>query len=183
MSSDPYDSPFVGHLRAEKLQAQATRGRYTGQKLAYATALLGLGALGIETTALDFSLVLYLVPVVAITFDLYILAEDYSVKRIGAYLRTHSHDPLERAWEAWVSRNRDTFALWAMPLLSTLLLVGAALVVLLAAPPVDAWQWVAGLWGAICLAAIWLLFRHYRRKRDTITVDGVTPLEASSDGA
>ena len=103
---------FISHLRAEKLKAQDTRGTYTEKKLAYATALLGFGALGTNLGQLsalggiNLGLLLYLVPVVALAFDLYILGEDYSVKRIGAFLARKTTDPLEKEWEAWAAKNR-----------------------------------------------------------------------------
>ena len=97
------DQDFVSHLREEKLYAQQARSAYTQRKLAYGAALLGIGALSFQQFNLNLNPVLYLVPFVAAAFDLYILAEDYSVKRIGAYLREHSSRQ-ERDWELYVSR-------------------------------------------------------------------------------
>jgi hypothetical protein len=155
---------FIRHLREEKLKAQETRSDYTQKKLAYVTALLGIGVLKIEQ--LDLNPVLYLVPFVAAAFDLYILAEDYSVKRIGAYLRAHSSEAVEQTWEAWVTRNRDSFALIAMPILSSLMLAGAAIIISIASGgniPALYWPWLV-----VGLLPSWALFFLYRRLRDQI---------------
>ena len=156
---------FVRHLREEKLGAQEARSSYTQRKLAYGAALLGIGALGIQQLNLDLNPVLYLVPFVAAAFDLYILAEDYSVKRIGDYLRAHS-TPAEQDWERYVSRHRDPFALIAMPLLSTLMLAGAAVIIWIgAADHVPAFYWI---WLTAGLLPSWALFFYYRRLRDRV---------------
>ena len=158
------DSDFIKHLREEKLKAQGTRSSYTQKKLAYVTALLGVGVLKIEV--LDLNPVLYLVPFVAAAFDLYILAEDYSVKRIGAWLREFSGLPLEHDWEKWVSENRDPFALIAMPILSTLMLAGAAILICITCGgdvPAVFWPWLV-----VGLLPSWALFYKYRKLRDQI---------------
>jgi len=121
------NTEFLKHLRDEKLATEEVRANYTFRKLAYATALLGAGSLSFER--LDLSFLLYLVPFVAIAFDLYILAEDYSVKRIGAFLGASSPDAVERHWEKWIAQNRDRFAPVAMPVLTILLTTGAAFVI------------------------------------------------------
>lgn len=160
------ETPFIKHLREEKLKAQQTRSTYTQKKLAYVTALFGLGLGSINIAQLDLRLILYVVPFVASAFDLYILAEDYSVKRIGAFLGARAADQLEKDWEAWVSQHRDPFALVAMPIVSTLVLAGAALAVwatsgYIVTPTFWVWLAAAGL-------PSWLLFVLYRRLRDRV---------------
>jgi isopentenyldiphosphate isomerase len=166
------ETEFIKHIRSEKLKAEETRTTYTLKKLAYATALLGIGSLNINVGQIDLSMILYLVPWVALAFDLYILGEDYSVKRFGAFLGANSPDALERLWEKWVSENRDPFAPLAMPILTTLLLLAAATVI-----------WVGGFatgpvfWGWLVLSGLpsWILFIFYRslRKRTLRRVESV----------
>ena len=159
-------SPFIEHLREEKLKAQETRSTYTQKKLAYVTTLFGLGLGSISIAQFDLRLILYLVPFIATAFDLYILAEDYSVKRIGAFLGAHAADQVEKKWEAWVAENRDPFALVAMPILSTLLLAGAALTIWATSNRnVSAAFWV---WLGAAGLPNWLLFVLYQRLRDRI---------------
>lgn len=156
------NTEFFNHLHNEKLKAQEARTTYTIRKLAYATTLLGFGSLDIER--FDLSLLLYLVPFVTIAFDLQILAEDYSVKRIGAFLSVKSADVAEQHWEKWVSRNRDPFAPIAMPLLTTLLLLGSAIVITLVTSTAGPFFWV---WLGLAGLSSWVLFGYYRwlRKR------------------
>ena len=61
------ETEFFKHLRDEKLATEESRSKYTLRKLAYATALLGVGSLTIER--LELSFLLYLVPLVAFAFD------------------------------------------------------------------------------------------------------------------
>ena len=175
---------FLKHLRSEKLKAQEARTTYTLKKLTYATTLLGLGSLNIDVeqiTAIgpiNLGYLLYLTPLVALAFDLYVLAEDYSVKRFGAFLGENSPDVLERGWENWVSQNRDPFAPFAMPVLTTLLLIGAAII-----------MWIGGsaegpiFWGWLIFTALvtwtlyvvyWRLRRRVRQNVKSIIETGVT---------
>jgi hypothetical protein len=166
----PNETEFLKHLRSEKLKAEEARTTYTLRKLAYTTTLLGLGSLNIDIgqvtgtgniTAvgnIHLGLLLYLAPWVALAFDLYILAEDYSVKRFGVFLWENSPDVLEQGWEKWVSENRDPFAPIAMPALTTLLLIGASLII-----------WIGGaaegpiFWGWLILTPLvtWTLYVFY----------------------
>lgn len=159
------ETDFLKHLRSEKLKAQESRMTYTLKKLAYATTPLGLGSLNVDieqittTGPMNLGCLLYLAPLVALAFDLYVLAEDYSVKRFGAFLGENSPDVLERGWENWISQNRDLFAPFAMPALTTLLLIGAAII-----------MWTGGsaqgpiFWGWLILTALatWTLYVVYR---------------------
>jgi len=147
------ETEFLKHLREEKLAAEELRGTYILRKLAYATALLGVGSLSIERFKLSF--LLYLVPLVAFAFDLYILAEDYSVKRFGAFLGSRSTDTLERRWEKWIAQNRDPFAPFAMPLLTTLLFLGAAAVIWFEGSTIGPIYW---WWLALAGLPSWILF-------------------------
>jgi isopentenyldiphosphate isomerase len=160
------ETVFLNHLREEKIKTQDVRGAYVDKKLSYATALLGVGSLGVNVTQiglignLNLGLLLYLVPWVTIAFDLYILAEDYSVKRIGAFLSHHSNDPTEKAWETWVSKNRDPFAPFAMPILTTLLLVGSSIMIWLSGNLIKGsvfWIWVS-----LTALTTWGLFGYYK---------------------
>lgn len=157
------ETEFIKHLHEEKLKAQETRVMYTEKKLAYVTALLGVGTISISQ--FDLSAILYLVPFVAATFDLYILGEDYSVKRIGAYLSKHSADVIEHTWEEWISQHRDPFAPIAMPLLSTLLVAGTGIIITIASTPNPLWFWI---WVILALVPSWGLFFLYRHLRNHV---------------
>lgn len=160
---------FLKHLQDEKLKTQATRSSYVRQKLAYATGLLALGSLKPGSDKL--SLLLYLlVPLLSIVFDLYILGEDYSVKRIGSFLGAGSVDGLEKRWEEYVFENRDPFAPFAAPMLTTIFAIAAGFAAGFAArsqpdaPPARQWSWLLAV--PVCaIAGTWWLYFFYKRKQ------------------
>jgi hypothetical protein len=61
--------------------------------------------------ASKFGFLLYFVPFVAIAYDLYIFAENFKVKRIGAFLKER-YPGMRAAWETWVSEHRETLAFY-----------------------------------------------------------------------
>jgi len=67
--------------------------------------------------------------VIAIAFDLYISGEDYSVKRIGAFLGVNSSSETEKRWEDYVHKFRDPFAPFAMPLLTIAVVIICAIII------------------------------------------------------
>lgn len=156
---------FLKHLQDEKLKTQAARSSYVTQKLAYATGLLALGSL--RSGSADLSLLLYLVPFLSIVFDLYILGEDYSVKRIGAFLGAASTDDLEKRWEHYVSDNRDPFAPLAIPILTTLLAVATwfALSLQPSNSPVNIVSWLPYAVPLLAIAATWSTFFLYKKMK------------------
>jgi hypothetical protein len=203
MDIEASETEFIKHLHTEKLKAEEARTTYTLRKLAYATTLLGLGSLDFDlgqiidagnvTAAgnIHLGLLLYLAPWVALASDLYILAEDYSVKRFGAFLWKNSPDVSERGWEEWVSENRDPFGPIAMPTLTTVLLVAAALIL-----------WAGGSaagpifsgWLILTPLATWGLYFYYRGRRGLVrknartipvadAVMDVTPAKATVEPA
>jgi isopentenyldiphosphate isomerase len=174
MKNKPDHQNFINHLYNEKLQTQQARNQLTIQKLLFATALLGLGSLDLKAGPFDLGFLVYLVPWVALVFDFYIMGEDYSVKRLGGFLKTHSPDPLEYQWENWVARNRDPFSPWAMPILSTLLFAGAALAAWANASIIkDTVFWV---WLCVSVWPSWIAFVYYRRLKNRVQKN-LTPLE------
>lgn len=156
-SMNEKNSEFLKHLHDEKLKTQDARTSYVNRKLIFATALLGAGSASTET--FNLSILLYLVPFVTIAFDLYILGEDYSVKRIGGFLGSTSYDTHEKEWEKWVSKNRDPFALFSMPLLTTLVIIGAAAV--LSLKNITICMEFFLLWLSIALLLSWGMSAYY----------------------
>jgi hypothetical protein len=163
------EKEFFKNLREEKLHAQDARNHLTIQKLTFATALIGLGAIKLEAGVVNTTLLAYLTPFVAIVFDFYILGEDYSVKRLGAFMGAYSTEKIERDWEEWVRKHRDPFAPWAMPILTTLITVAAALV--LVNSPQAAHPGLLAGWALLSLLAGWGTFLWYRRLRGKIADD------------
>lgn len=123
---DMKEEQFVNALREELRITQQSRSSYIKQKFTFVTTLLGVGALSLSPDAngIQTANILYIVPIIAVAFDLYILGEDFSVKRIGAFLGRQEAIGCEeeKKWEKWVSVNRDPFSVVAGPLLSAVVL-------------------------------------------------------------
>jgi hypothetical protein len=119
------NADFIQQLRQEIGESQNRREAFIRAKLAFVVSLLGVGAISIQGT-FGATALLYIVPFVAFVFDLYILGEDFSVKRAGAFIKTSPAAPSEeRLWEEGVDSKRDWFSYWAGPLSSTIVLVAA----------------------------------------------------------
>jgi len=165
MKSELQEPKFLEHLHEEKLRTLEARAKYTLQKLAFVTGLMGLGSLNITVGNIDFGLLVYLAPWVAIAFDFYIVSEDYSVKRIGAFLKAQSPERMEKQWEQWVASNRDPFAPWATPMLTTLIFIGAVLIAY--QQPGAAQEPLFKIWLIVTGLPSWLSFilYHWLRRR------------------
>lgn len=122
---------FLRTLHEEKIKTQEARTAFISSKFVFITGLFGLGVLKYGTV--DFHWLLYLVPLVAIGYDLYIRAEDFSIKKIGAFLRskaeTHTTKS-EIAWEIFSAEHRDRLAGRATSLFTFIITIAAAVYIL-----------------------------------------------------
>lgn len=119
---------FLKSLHDEKIRMQAERATYITNKLAFVIGMFGLGSLKIST--LDFHWLLYLIPLVAIGYDLYIRAADSSIKKIGAFLREQPISGTansEKAWEQFSAKCRDSLAPIANTLFTFIITVAATI--------------------------------------------------------
>jgi hypothetical protein len=104
---------------------------------------------------------LYLLPFIALIFDLYIVGEDYGIKRMGVFIREAFPLTPEGRWEFSLRRRRDPFSRLALPW-ATLVVVGGAatlLVVLGRWAGVIPWIWLSA-----SVLAIGALRRDSRRR-------------------
>lgn len=120
---------FASKLREEINKSQDRRSALVHKKLSYVAATFGVGALsniyGCTTSA-----VLFLAPIMAFAFDLYIAGEDFGIKRAGGFLGRvdSSASEEEKIWEARVKEHGDPFSKMANPFVSYLSLCAAAVV-------------------------------------------------------
>jgi len=98
-------------LHLELSETQARRHKLDVLKISFVTTLLGFGGIKLQDSVAFFQL-LYLVPLVSVLFDLLVMGQHYSIRRIGAFLRLSSQDQIERDFEVFVSRRRDSFFKW-----------------------------------------------------------------------
>ena len=87
--------PIIEALHREISETQERRHKLDVLKIAFVTALLGFGAVKIKDIT-TFYQVLYLAPLVAVFFDLLVVGQHFSIRRIGAFLRLHSKSMLEK---------------------------------------------------------------------------------------
>ncbi len=96
-------------LLKELSETQLRRHKLDKAKIAFITALLGFGSIKFPQNV-TFYQVLYLVPLVSIFFDLLVMGEQFSIRRIGAFLRLSLATPeIEKKWQLFVSKKRDKF--------------------------------------------------------------------------
>ena len=120
------DKEFLKHLHEEKLKTQAERAKYIFSKIAFITGLFGLGSL--EKIGFTAPGIFYLIPVVAIGYDLYINAADSSIKKMGAFLGKNpkaGSGESEQAWENDSGEYRDILAPLASFLFSVIVTISA----------------------------------------------------------
>ncbi len=131
---------FLNNLYEEKLLHKKNRHEYVKQKLIFVIGLFSLGSLktiGFDPK-IDLSILLYFIPYVASSYDIYIAAEDFKVKRVGTFIRRHAGEQCheEKAWEKWLNteKNRENLALWASVCLTIISLFASALLLMLKQP-------------------------------------------------
>jgi len=91
------DSEFLRALHEEKIRTQNERADFVTRKLAFITVLFGISTVNLGINVADVCWFLYFVPLVAISYDLYIMSADSRIKRIGIFL---GKDPLSKAGKA-----------------------------------------------------------------------------------
>lgn len=123
------DQEFLRALHEEKIRTQNERTQLVTMKLAFITVLFGLSSVDVGIDFNDIFWLLYFVPLVAISYDLYIMSADSRIKRVGIFL---GRNPVslagkaEREWERFCASYRDGMAPSANLFFSTIVTLGAA---------------------------------------------------------
>lgn len=162
---------FIKSLHEEKIRTQSERAAYVTSKFAFITGLFGLGALQFGT--IDFSMLLYFIPFVAIGYDLYLRAADLSIKKIGAFLRGHPKAgtaEVEVAWEKFSASHRDRLARFASSLFTYILIIAAAAYVMVRAEGSRTTIFYIGFaaWLVVSLTLNVLLWKSHRDQVDRL---------------
>jgi len=127
------DQEFLRALHEEKIRTQNERTQLVTMKLAFITVLFGLSSVNVGIDISDIYWLLYFVPLVAISYDLYIMSADSRIKRVGIFL---GRNPVsltgkaEREWERFCTSYRDGMAPSANLFFSTIVTLGAAAFIL-----------------------------------------------------
>lgn len=121
---------FLKDLRREIDATQERRDEFIKQKFFYVVGLFGIGS--VSVTDINLHTLLYIAPIVAFAFDMYIIGEEFRVRRAGAFISspTTNAPDNEKEWEEFVDRHRDPFSKKAGVLLSLIVLFAAAVAIL-----------------------------------------------------
>jgi hypothetical protein len=121
----------IDKIHREVGATQDRRHKLSVLKLTFVTTLLGFGGFEIfdikDSSNNSYQPLLFLAPFAAIFFDLLSMGEHYSIRRLGAFLRNHAPEELERQYEVFVSRNRDLFFTWGYSSFTILSFIAAVL--------------------------------------------------------
>lgn len=123
------DQEFLRAIHEEKIRTQNERTQLVTMKLAFITVLFGISSVNMGINIKDLFWILYFVPLVAISYDLYIMSADSRIKRVGVFLgkNPQSHaGKAEREWERYSSIYRDAIAPSANMFFSAIVTIGAA---------------------------------------------------------
>lgn len=162
-TQDGKESRFLRVLHEEKLRSQERRHALITRKLSWVTGLLAVGSIRIEfVDGQPFSglILLYLAPIAAAVFDLYIYGENFGIKRMGVFVRTRFPNDIEGIWETFLVDKRDRFSRYALPISSAIILVAAATFLLSKTNEARQSITFVGAWicvSAIMIAAIYIL--------------------------
>ncbi len=126
------DREFLRALHEEKIRTQNERAELVTIKLAFIAVLFSLSSLDIGIEISDIFWLLYFVPLIAISYDLYIMSADSRIKRIGIFLGRHPDSlagKAEREWEKFCTSYRDGLAPSANIFFSLIVTLGAAVII------------------------------------------------------
>ena len=123
------DHEFLRALHEEKIRTQNERAKLITMKLAFITVLFGLSSVNMKVEIADVFWLTYFVPLVAISYDLYIMSADSRIKRVGVFLGRHPVSlagKAEQEWERFCTSYRDSLAPSANMFFSVIVTLGAA---------------------------------------------------------
>ncbi len=123
------DQEFLRALHEEKIRTQNERAKLITMKLAFITVLFGVSSVDLKIEIAKIFWLIYFVPLVAISYDLYIMSADSRIKRIGVFLGRHPVSlagKAEQEWERFCTSYRDSLAPSANMFFSVIVTLGAA---------------------------------------------------------
>jgi hypothetical protein len=124
------DLEFLRALHEEKIRAQNERAELIGKKLTFIVLLFGVSSLDLGINFEDLYWLIYFIPMIAISHDLYIMSADLRIKRIGRFLGNQSISSLagdaEIEWENFCIKYTDNIGPSANMFFSFIVTVSAA---------------------------------------------------------
>jgi hypothetical protein len=162
---------FLQTLHNEKSETMIERSRYVREKIVFILGIMGFGSLNFGIAGIHSLSILYMVPLVAFGYDLYINAADEGIKRIGAFFGAQKScsTTSEKNYEKYVRIRRGKNAPIANVLFSLIGTIGAGFMLFLSDGMIIQLWWFV-LWS---MAIIGMNFIHKMNMRifDTEDVD------------
>jgi drug/metabolite transporter (DMT)-like permease len=137
--SESNDKSFFAKLREDMFHTRGRRFQYQLAKVTSIGSLMGASALVGQNHIV--ALFYYIIPFVAIAFDLFILGESFTLRRLAAFIRhqkARAYDS-EVEWERFVKRNADILASLANLIITVSCAVGCSLILILASSKPTDW--------------------------------------------
>jgi hypothetical protein len=164
---DKNTTRFLSALNEEKITSQKRRGELVSKKLTWVTGLFALGTVKLPLPE-ETHFLLFFVPIISIIFDLYIIGENFGIKRMGSFIRLAMRDTCEGEWESWLSPRRDIFSRNALLLSSSIILVACAVVLWFSGTK------IATLCGWLVILAFFISLVHVKAYRQLLKLDNMT---------
>jgi hypothetical protein len=120
---------FLRALHEEKIRAQNERAELISKKLTFIVVLFGVSSLDLGIKFEDLYWLIYFIPMIAISHDLYIMSADLRIKRIGRFLGKNSLSlagDSEIEWENFCIKYTDNIGPSANMFFSFIVTVSAA---------------------------------------------------------
>ena len=133
-------------LWREKFTSQHRRQQLVLRKVTWIISLFAVSAikLPLEVKSQD---LLYLIPFIALVFDLYIIGESFGIRRFARHVRDDYAGWPDGRWEHFMVKKRDPFSMSALAYSSAIILAGAAWLLFERHPH----DWRLYLWAALAL--------------------------------
>ena len=163
---------FVSRIHEEILQTLDRRHKLDLAKITFTTSLLGLGSFSIRQNPPLLS-ALFLAPLVALSFDLLIMRELHSLRRIGNFItqnspriitkdlpkHTDSIELIEYSFEKGIKQERNPYYRTGLTLLTTIIWLASLLLFLYSERTTEIGKFI--FWGIYLVIAIIHLFFIY----------------------
>lgn len=116
---------FISKLRDEMLQIKERRFKIQIAKVTAIGSLIGVGSILIDK--FEVTQFFYIVPFIAIAFDLFVIGESFTLKRIANFISTvkEEHDDAEFKWEQFVKSNPNKYSSPANSIITVLTALGS----------------------------------------------------------
>ena len=96
------NSDFLRRLRNEIIHHKEKRAEFVLRKLAFVAILFGVGSIELNAYKETTPFIPFLLPYIALAFDIFIFSEHYKVQRAGAFIRMYRYaSDAERSWKKW----------------------------------------------------------------------------------